>query len=622
MSWRKKIVKPEVVVDRIKPGMSIFLGTGAAEPRTLVKHLMNAGAGNLQDLEFVQLVSLGDAISLKRLRHQRHRLKTFFSNWVAEEAISEGQVDLIPSRFSWIPGLIESGHIPIKAAFVQITPPDSAGNCSLGVAVDAARLAMEQASLVVGEINHHIPRTFGDTFVHVSDFDMFVHATEEPIYFERWPVDRVHDQVGANVALLIEDESCIAFSLGPLFDALAPHLAGRRDLGIHSPYFTDALMDLIRSGAVSNRRKELYRGKSLASYALGTPELMAWLDRNPLVEFQGIDKVFDSTQIGRNSNFIAVLPARKIDLSGRIALQIGKGSIAAGPAEVLDFFTGAEISEGGFTIFALPSRDLGGESNIRISVRAYPNQLSSRESVDIVVTEYGVASLKGYTVRERAQALIDLAHPDDRQSLVDQAKARKILYPDQIYLAESAHLYPVDIAHKYTFKGGVQVRFRGIKPSDEEQMRRLFYRFSDEAVYARYFGHIKTMPHSKIQEYVNVDWNQAFSIVGVVGDPGHERLIAEARYIKEGAGPLAEVVFVVDEAHQACGIATYLFKLLARVARERGIKGFSADVLFSNFGMMKVFRKGGLKLISKLENGVYHLTMPFGGRAGLVIGDR
>ncbi|MCP4688884.1 MAG: GNAT family N-acetyltransferase [Desulfobacterales bacterium] len=616
MSWKKKIVEPGDVVARIKPGMSIFIGTGAAEPRTLVKHLMRSGAGNLQDLEFIQLVSLGDAISLKRLRHQRHRLKTFFSNWAAEEAITEGQVDLIPSRFAWIPGFIESGHIPIKAAFVQITPPDSSGNCSLGVAVDAARLAMDQASLVVGEINRRIPRTFGDTFVHVSDFDLLVRSEEAPIYFERWPVDKAHDKVGENVALLIRDGSCIAFSLGPLFDALAPHLAGKRDLGVHSPYFTDALMDLARSGAVSNRRKELYRGKSLTSYALGTPELMAWLDRNPLVEFQGIDKVFDPMQIGRNSNFIAVLPARKVDLSGRIALQMGKGSIAAGPAEALDFFMGAEISKGGFTIFALPSRNRDGEPNIRISIKEYPNQLSSRESVEIIVTEYGVASLKGYTIRERAQALIDLAHPDDRQALVEGAKARKILYPDQIYLAESARLYPQEIAHKYTFKGGLQVRFRGVKPSDEEQMRRLFYRFSDEAVYARYFGHIKTMPHAKIQEYVNVDWSQMFSIVGEVGDPGQERVIAEARYIKEGVGPNAEVVFVVDEAHQGSGIASYLFKLLARVARERGIEGFTADVLFSNTAMIKVFKRGGLKLKSELENGVYHLIMPFDKRPG------
>jgi acyl-CoA hydrolase len=164
---QKKIVPPEAVLEKIKPGMSVFIGTGAAEPRTLVKHLMVSNKGNLEDLELLQLVSFGEAISLEELRLQKYRLKTFFSGWASREAITAGQVDLIPSRFAWIPALIESGQIRINAAFVQITPPDNTGNCSLGIAVDVARQAMEKASLVVGEINERIPRTFGDTFVHI-----------------------------------------------------------------------------------------------------------------------------------------------------------------------------------------------------------------------------------------------------------------------------------------------------------------------------------------------------------------------------------------------------------------------------------------------------------------------
>lgn len=612
--WKDRIVSPETVIEKIKPGMSIFLGTGAAEPRTLVKKLMSSDSGNLQDLELIQIVSFGDAISLKKLRRQKYRLKTFFSGWVADEAITEGQVDLIPSRFAWIPKLIESGQISINVAFIQVTPPDKNGNCSLGVAVDVARQAMEQASLVVGEINSGIPRTYGDTFIHISDFDLLVHSTQEPIYFDRWPVSAVFDKIATNVSSLIEDGTCIAFSIGPLFEALGRHLIHKRHLGVHSPFFTDALMDLVTSGAVTNRYKEIYRGKSLASYALGTPRLMSWLDQNPLVEFQGIDKVFNPSQIGRNPRFIAILPTRKIDLTGRIALQIGKGNIATGPAEVLDFFHGAELSQGGCTIFALPSRNRNGESNFRISIEEFPNHFSLRESVDMVVSEHGVASLKGCTIRQRAQALIDIAHPDDRLELIDNAKAHKIIYPDQIYLAESAHLYPAEIATKHTFKGGVEVRFRAIKPSDEEEMRRLFYRFSDMAVYSRYFGHISAMPHTKTQEYVNVDWNDTLSIVGLVDETGHGRIIAEARFIKEPGGTCAEVVFVVDEKYQSLGIATYLYNLLVRLAKERGVQSFSADVLFSNIGMMKTFRKGELPVKAVLENGVYHLTIPFDAR--------
>ena len=493
----KHCISPEQVMKRVEPGMSIFVGTGVGEPRTLVKYLMTSEAANLKDLELIQLVSLGDAISLEALDSNRYRLKTFFSGWVASEAITAGRVDLIPSRFSNIPDLITTGQIPVDAVFVQITPPNEAGYCSLGVAVDVARLAMEKARLVVGEINSNIPQTLGDTFVHITDFDCLVKAEDEPIYFSRWPVDDNFDQVAANVASVIEDGCCIAYSIGPLYDALTPHLVHKRHLGVHTPFFTDALMDLVKSGAVTNRNKEIFRGKSLTSYAFGTPELMAWLNRNPLIEFQGLDKVFDPAQIGRNPQFVGILPARKVDISGRIVLHIGKGNVTAGPGDVMDLLHGAEISNGGFSIFSLPSRNRKGEPNIRISVEKFPNQLNIRESVDMVVTEYGAACLNGRSVRERAQALIEIAHPDDRSRLIANAKADRILYPDQIFLEQSAHLYPSEITTKHTFKNNTEVRFRAIKPSDEEEMRRLFYRFSDEAVYYRYFSPIKTMPPRK-----------------------------------------------------------------------------------------------------------------------------
>lgn len=604
-----RITSPQAVMEKIKPGMSIFLGTGAAEPRTLVKHLMMSDKGNLEDLELIQLVSFGDAISLKELRLQKYRLKTFFAGWASREAITGGQVDLIPSRFAWIPSLIESGHLRINAAFVQITPPDSTGNCSLGIAVDVARQAMEKASLVVGEINSRIPRTFGDTFVHMSDFDMLVESDEPPLYFNRWQVDDIYEKVGSNTASLIPDGSCIAFSIGPLYEALSRHLIHKKHLGVHSPFITDALMDLVKKGAVSNRCKEIHRGKCLVSYALGTRELMAWLNQNPLVEFQGIDKVFGPVQIGRNPKFVAVLPARKIDLSGRIALPVGKGNVATGPAEVLDFFRGAEISSGGRTIFALPSRNSQGEPNIRLSVREFENQFGNRESIEYVVTEFGTANLKGCTLRERAQSLIELAHPSDRAALIEQARKAKIIYTDQIYLSESAPLYPSNVFRRHTFKGSVEVRFRATKPSDEEEMRRLFYRFSNDSVYSRYFGHVNAMPHAKTQTYVNVDWTQAVSIVGIVDNAGKDRIIAEARFITLPGGRTAEVVFVVDEAYQGIGIATYLFKFLAVLAKERGIQGFSADVLFSNTGMLRVFKKGEFPMQTRLEAGIYHLEI-------------
>ena len=609
-NWESAVVSPETVIAQIKPGMSVFLGTAMAEPRTMVRHLMTSEAKNLEDLELIQLVSFGDAVTLRSLRSQNFRLKTFFSGWVASEAIEEGRVDLIPSRFVKIPQLIESLLRPVDVAVIQITPPNADGFCSLGIAIDVAHDALEHAAICVGEINTQIPRTFGDTLVQISDFDFLVRSKDPLIYFERWEIDDVWDKVAQHVASLIEDESCLAFSIGPLYEALAKRLVNKRHLGIHSPLFTDPLMDLVKCGAASNRRKETHRGKALTSYAFGTWKLMKWLDNNPQVEFQRIDKVFNPLVIGRNPKFITIVSAKKVDLYGRIGLHTGKGIIAGGPAEIVDFLSGTELSEGGQSIFALTSRDPAGRSNILLSIAHHPNQFSGFESVGAVVTEYGVAYLEGRTVRERAQALIDIAHPDDRAGLVRKAKDKKVLYDDQIFLEASARLYPADIATTRVIRGGLEIRFRAIRPSDEEGMRHLFYRFSDEAVYSRYFHSVSSMPHAKMQQYVNVDWNKVMSIVGLVGEEGKGRIIAEARYIRISSGPLAEVVFIVDEKYQHSGIATVMYEMLARLARERGIKGFMAEVLFSNIGMMKVFKKGPLPVKSRLESGVYHLEIP------------
>lgn len=610
-NWEKKVVTPEEVLKRISPGMSIFIGTGVSEPRTLVKHLMASDMGNLQDLELIQLLSLGDAISVQELSNHKYRLKTFYSGWIANEAIKAGRVDLIPCRYSQIPKLMETRNFPIDVAFIQITPPTGAGYCSLGVSIDVARHAMKRAKLVVGEINPLVPLTYGDTFVPISDFDLIVKSNEPLIYFNRWQKDDIFNKVAQNVASLIEDGSCIVYSIGPLFDALSKYLSRKRDLGIQSPTFTDALMDLIKSGAVTNRHKLIYPGKSLSCYAVGTAKLMKWLHRNPLVEFQGLDQVYNPNQIGSNPRTVAIISARKIDFTGRIALHSGKGNIVNGPAEVIDYFTGAEISEGGYAIFALPSRNLRGESNILPSVEKFPNRFSLPESVEIVVTEYGVANLRGRSVRERAQALIDIAHPEDREALVKKAKRENILYEDQIYIAESAHFYPESVATEHIFKNNLKIRFRAIKPSDEEDMRRLFYRFSDEAVYYRYFTPVKTMPHSKMQEYVNVNYKQVMSIVGIIEESDQEVIIAEARYVRHPDKPFADIAFIVDEEYNGYGIATFMYKRLIMCAKNSGLEGFTADVLSTNIGMMRVFEKGGLIIKSKLEYGAYELTIPF-----------
>ncbi|MFZ7111580.1 MAG: GNAT family N-acetyltransferase [Desulfatiglandales bacterium] len=590
--WEKKIIPAEEVLKKIKPGMTIFLGTGVAEPRTLVKSLMETMDGNLQDLEIIQLLSFGDAVTVGGTYARKFRLKTFFAGWIAHEAITAGHVDLIPCRFSRIAQLLESGTMNIDVAFVQVTPPDENGYSSLGVAVDVARQAMEQATLVVGEVNERLPRTFGATFVHVDDFDFLVKATEPPITFPRVPVDEVYDKLGRNVASIIHDGNCISFSLGPLFEGMLPHLARKRDLGIHTSLFTDVAMDLVKCGAASNRRKGYFRGKSLTSYAIGTEELMRWIHLNPLVEFQPLDIVGDPKRISMNDNVILIMPARKVDLMGDIALHSGRGEFGAGPGEFQEFFRGVSMSEGGRIIFALPSRNSRGESNILLFLGNLPSQVSIREVLDLVVTEYGVVSLIGKTVRERALALIDIAHPDDRAGLVEMAKKSHILYADQEYLLESVRLYPDELTVIHTFEDGLTVRFRAIKPSDEDGVRKLFYRSDDQSRYFRYFSPVKTMPHAKVQEYVNVDYRQALSIVGLIGERGGGQIIAEARYVRFPERAFANLAFLVDDEYRNKGIATFMFRTLINFARKKGIEGFEAEVLATNTPMLKVLEKG------------------------------
>lgn len=610
-NWEEHLVSPETVLNHIKPGMTVFIGTGPAAPRTLITTLLDVDAHNIRDLELIQLAVQGDTIlSVEKLNAPNYRLKTFFSGFVSWDTISTGQVDLIPAYSSEIPQIIKSRRIEVDVAFIQITPPDESGYCSLGVAVDVAREVMEHASLVVGEINSKMPFTYGDTFVSIEDFDLLIRSDREPVTYEIPRVTETMKKVASNVASVIKDGDCLSYSMGALFEALVPYLSDKKDLGFHSLYFTDAMAELVNSGAVNNRRKSPFRGKSLASYALGTKELMTWLDRNPLVEFQGIDWVCNPKFISKNPQFVSIYEARKIGIMGSVAFPL-KGAVITGPGEGIDFFKGAEASKDGRTIIGLPSRNAEGKSNILASIQNYANQLRLKESVHMIATEYGVAVLKWRSLRERAQAIIDIAHPDDREDLIKQARERKIIYPNQIYVTRSAHLYPSHIFHTKRFKGGNDIRFRSMKPSDEEAMRRFFYRCTREMIFYRFFYSIKTMSHDKMQEYVNVDYEREVSIVGFGGEKGDGRIIAEARLIQEETSNFGEVAFLIDAPYQGMGVASYLLGLLIIEARKRGLAGLTAQVLAENQAMIKVFEKTKLPLKTNLDSGVYQVKISF-----------
>ncbi len=369
-------------------------------------------------------------------------------------------------------------------------------------------------------------------------------------------------------------------------------------------------MDLMNSGAVSNKNKKIFTGKSLVAYAQGTPELMQWLDGNQLVEFQRIDIVVNPKTISQNDRSVVIIPAYKADLTGAIALHASRKNLSAGPSDYYEFLDGAALSNGGCNIFALPSRGRKGESNILSSVNKFPNQFST-ELINIIATEYGIARLGGRSLRERTLALIDIAHPDDRDHLVGVAKSLKLLYPTQIYRSETGRAYPAHVSRSHTFKNNVTVHFRPIKPSDEDGMRRLFYRFSDQGVFYRYFSHVQAMPHVRMQEYTSVDYRQTMSIVGIIADGGIEKIIAEGRYVRFARGPFADVSFIVDEKYQGVGIAPFMLRMLMEIAKMKGIQGFNATILTTNKAMIRVMEKVAPPQSLRMDEGLQAYSFSF-----------
>ena len=299
-----------------------------------------------------------------------------------------------------------------------------------------------------------------------------------------------------------------------------------------------------------------------------------------------------------------------MDILGAVTFPT-KGAVITGPGEGIDFFKGADASQGGTTIIGLPSRDAQGNPNILLTTENYTNQLRLRESVQIIATEYGVANIKWRSMRERAQAIIDIAHPDDREALIKEARDRKILYSNQIFLSNSGHFYPSRLDHTKTFKNETEVRFRAMKPSDETAMRRLFYRCSREMIFYRFFYSIKTMDHNKMQKYVNVDYQKEFSLVGMDPNSDDREIIGEARMIRDDRTYFGEVAFLIDDAFQGLGIGTHMLDVLIGRARDMGLKGLTAEVMADNQPMIKVFEKAGLPMDVSIDNGIYRVTMAF-----------
>jgi acyl-CoA hydrolase/RimJ/RimL family protein N-acetyltransferase len=610
-TYAAKCCTAEQAVRLLRPGRRVFVGSGAAEPAGLVEAMVR-GAPHLHDNEIVHLLTLGPAPYAAPEQEGRFRHTAFFVGPNVREAVQEGRADFMPVFLSEIPRLIASRRLRVDAALVQVSPPDAHGFCSLGVSVDVVRAAVDSAGLVLAEVNPRMPRTRGDSLVHVDALDRLVPVDAPLPELLPPPPDEVDRAIARHVAGLVPDGATLQVGIGKLPDAVLAALSGRSDLGVHTEMLSDGVMRLARAGAVTGRRKTLLPGKIVTSFVMGSRELYAWVDDNPAVELRASDFTNDPFVIAQNDLMVAINAALAVDLTGQVAADTVGGRFFSGIGGQVDFVRGAARSRGGKPIIALRSTAKKGQiSRICAALEAGAGVVTSRGDVHYVVTEYGVADLWGKSVRQRAAALVDVAHPDHRAELLAAAKARKYVFPDQIAARAP---YPFREACAARLPGGEGVLVRPARIADEGPLQEFFYALSDETVYRRFFGAKNTFSHAEMQKLVDLDYEKNLALVACAGEGAgeSEAIVGVAVYDADPADGLAEVAFVVRDDWQGKGLGTLLMRRIAEAGRARGLRGFKADVLAENQRMLAVFHESGLEVSARLDGGQYRVKMLFG----------
>ena len=416
-----RIVDPDAAVAGIRSGDRVFVHGGAATPSTLVAALA-ARAPTLRDVEVIHFHTEGPAPHLAPDMdgHLRHRALFIGAN--AREAVNEGRADYVPVFLSDVPELFASGVLPLDAAFVNVSPPDAHGYCSLGTSVDASLAAATAARAVIAQLNASMPRTLGDSFVHVDDIDVAVEVDQPPYEHPDTPIGDVELRIGEHVAELVPDGATLQMGIGSIPSAVGAALRDHRDLGIHTELFTDAVLALVEAGAVTGARKEINRGKIVSAFLMGTQRLYDFVDDNPMVEMRPVDYTNDTSVIRRFRRMVAVNSAIAIDLTGQVSADSIGSRFYSGVGGQMDFMRGAALAVEGRPIIAMPSTAVGGTvSRITAVLAPGAGVVTSRAHVRTVVTEHGVAELFGRSIRERAHALIRIADPAFREDLEREA---------------------------------------------------------------------------------------------------------------------------------------------------------------------------------------------------------
>ncbi|RLA64280.1 MAG: acetyl-CoA hydrolase [Epsilonproteobacteria bacterium] len=584
---RPQILSADEAIKSLKKGGRIFIDGGAATPFALTKALAR-NAEQFADNELFHLLSLGDLELASPEYYNKFRDNSFFIGANVRERVQEGNADYTPIFLSEIPRLIRSNAFPVSAALVMVSPPDKNGMCSLGVSVDVALAAVESADIIIAQINKHMPRTFGQSFIPYNSFD-YVVEEDHPLP-EHAPIvlDEVAQKIGRNVARLIQDGSVLQLGIGGIPDAVLNNLREKNDLGIHTEMFSDGVVDLMKNGNVTNKTKKIIRGRTLSGLCFGTKKLYDYIHENPLIVFYPSDFVNDPFVISQNDNMISVNSALQVDLTGQVCADSMGAKFYSGIGGQVDFVRGASRSKGGKSIIALPSTAKGGSiSRIVGELTQGAGVVTSRGDVHYVITEYGVAYLHGKTIRQRAIELIHIAHPKFRDELMEFVKSNRYVYFDQKTFNKEDQ-YSANWEEDYIFEEKTYTS-RPIKITDGKSLQEFFYSLGDETRYQRFYQIVDSMPDEMAQRFVDVDYKDNMAFVVLENEDIGSKMVAVGRYSANKSGNFIDLTFVVQDDYRKLGIGHYLCRKLIEYAKTKNHLHIKAKSFKNNKGIFKIF---------------------------------
>ena len=590
-----KFAPADRIFGNIRRGDRIFVGTGCGEPQHLVRALTDYVRSNPKALfgaEILHVWSLGVAPYIDEHLQANVRHNSFFMGNPTRAAANRGLADYTPIFLSQVPDLFHRRHIDIDVALIQTSLPDRHGYLNLGISVDIVKAAVTCASLLVAQVNRHMPRVPGDGFLHVDEIDYLVHH-DEPLleYLPNLP-DEIAARIGKYVARIVEDGDTIQVGYGSVPNAIMAALGHKKHLGLHSELLTDGIVDLIRKGVIDNSRKSVNQGKSVASFVMGRAATYEFLDDNPTVELRTIDYTNNPLVIAQHAGMTAINSALEIDLTGQASAESIGHTFYSGIGGQADFMRGALLARGGKSILALPSTSHNGESSRIVPfLHEGAGATLNRGDLHYVVTEFGMAHIHGKNIRERAMDLIAIAHPNFRAGLVEEARRHHLVYHDQEYLPGERGEYPEHMETRKSTRRGQAILLRPVRISDEPLIKDFFYSLSDRSMYRRFLTPTWEMSHERLQNFVVIDYTKEIIILAVVEEEGRETLVGLGEYYLDEERLWANVAFAVRDSYQNRGVGTELLAFLVHIARRQGLLGLTAEVLKENEPMLRVFDK-------------------------------